>query len=108
MRTALGGMIGGLLTAHVADVGAAIMGGVSVHDFAVETGLWNAETVALAYHGRGVDDSDDKVFRVFAAADERKNAVIGVVGVNPLETVPVKLDLVKGRFGGVEAVQIAN
>src|SRR5438876_2454111 len=108
IRPALGGMIGGLLATHVADVGPAVMGGVRVHDFAIETGLRNAETVAFADDRRGVDDGNDEVFSVFAAADEGKNTVVGVVGVDPFETVPIKLDLMEGGFGGVKAVEIAD
>src|SRR5437879_2778316 len=108
MGAPLGGMIGRLLAAHVADVGAAVMGGVRVHDFAIEARLRNAETVAFADDRRGVDDGNDEVFSVFAAADEGKNTVVGVVGVNPFETVPVKLDLMEGGFGGIEMIEIAD
>ena len=108
IRPALGGMIGGLLATHVAHIGAAIVSGVRVHDFAIETGLRNAETVAFADDRRGVDDGNDEVFSVFAAADEGKNTVVGVVGVNPFETVPVKLDLMEGGFGGIEMIEIAD
>src|SRR5437764_295286 len=108
IRPALGGMIGGLLPTHVAHIGAAVVSGVRVHDFAIETGLRNAQTVAFADDRRGVDDGDDEVFSVFAAADEGKNTVVGVVGVDPFETVPIKLDLMEGGFGGVKAVEIAD
>src|SRR5438876_8203303 len=101
-------MIGSLLAAHVADVGAAVVGRVGVHDFTIETGLRNAETIAFADDRRGVDDGDDEVFSVFAAADEGKNTVVGVVGVNPFETVPVKLDLMESGFGGIEMIEIAD
>src|SRR5207302_4279835 len=57
---------------------------------------------------RGVDDGNDEVFSVFAAADEGKNTVVGVVSVNPFENVPVKLDLMEGGLGGVKAVEIAD
>ena len=108
IRPALGGMIGGSLPTHVAHIGAAVVSGVRVHDFAIETGLRNAQTVAFADDRRGVDDGDDEVFSVFAAADEGKNTVVGVVGVNPFETVPVKLDLMEGGFGGIEMIEIAD
>lgn len=97
-----------MLAAHVADVGAAVVGGVGVHDFAVVAGLRNAEAVTFADDGRSVDNGNDEVFGFFAAANEGKNAVIGVVGVDPFETVPIKLDLVEGGFAGVKAVEIAD
>ncbi len=84
------------------------MRGVGVHDFAVEAGLRDAETVAAADHGSRVDDGDDEVAGVFAATDEGKHTVVGVVGVNPFETVPVKLNLMESGFGGVKMVEVAD
>ena len=45
---------------------------------------------------------------LFAAADEGENAVVGVVGVNPFETVPVEFDLMEGGLGGVEMIEIGD
>ncbi len=84
------------------------MSGVGVQDFAVEARVRNAKTITFADDGRGVNDGDDEVFQVFATTDERENAVVGVVGVNPFETVPVKIDLMKSGFGGVEFVEIGD
>src|SRR5260370_4661899 len=84
------------------------MGGVGVQDFAVEARVRNAKTITFADDGRGVDDGDNEVFRVFATTDERENAVVGVVGVNPCETVPVKIDLMKSGFGGVEMIEVGD
>src|SRR6266496_2412736 len=84
------------------------MCGVSVQDFAIEAGVRNAKTITFADDGRGVDDGDNEVFRVFATTDERENAVVGVVGVNPFKTVPVKIDLMKSGFGGVEMIEVGD
>src|SRR6266487_3710155 len=84
------------------------MCGVSVQDFAIEAGVRNAKTITFTDDGRGVDDGDNEVFRILATTDESKNAVVGVVGVNPFETVPVKIDLMKSGFGGVEFVEIGD
>src|SRR5713226_2097736 len=101
MRASLGGVIGGLLAALVANVCAAVVGGVGVHDFAVEARIGDTQAIAFADHGSGVDDGNNEVFGIFAAADERENAV---VGVDPFETVPVMLDLMQGGFGGVKMI----
>jgi len=66
MRTALGGDIGGLLAAHVADIRTAVVGGVGVHDFTVQAGVRDAEAVATADDRRGVDDGEDEIFGVFS------------------------------------------
>ena len=108
MRAALRGLIGGLLAAFVADVGAAVVGGVGVHDFAVETGIGDSEAVAFADHRSGVDDGHDEVSRILAAANKTKNAVVGIVGVNPFETVPVEFHLMKRRLGSIEMIEIRD
>src|SRR5258707_15682276 len=84
------------------------MGGIGIHDLAIEARLGNAETIAFADDRRSVDDRDNEVFGFLATADERKNTVVGVVGVDPFETVPVKLDLMEGGFGGVKMVEIGD
>src|SRR3989442_1006880 len=84
------------------------MGGVGIQNFAVEARVRNAKTITFADDGRGVDDGDNEVFRVFATTDERENAVVGVVGVNPFKTVPVKIDLMKSGFGGVEMIEVGD
>ncbi len=97
-----------MLSAHVAGVGAAVVSGVGVHDFAVETRIGNAEAIAAADHGSGVDDGNNEVFGVFATAEEGKNAVVGVVGVDPFETVPVKFNLMESGLGSIEMIEIAD
>src|SRR5713226_3361418 len=108
MRASLGGVIGGLLAALVANVCAAVVGGVGVHDFAVEARIGDTQAIAFADHGSGIDDGDNEVFGIFAAADERENTVVGVVGVDAFETVPVMLDLMEGGFDGVKMVEIGD
>ena len=108
IRAALSGVISGLLATEVAGVRTAVVDGVSVHDFAVEAGFGDAETIAATDYGCGVDDGDDEVFGFLAAADEGKDAIVGVVCVNPFKTVPVKFDLMEGRLGGVQMIEIGN
>src|SRR5260370_15721911 len=108
MRAALRGVVGGLLAAHVADVGAGVVGGVGVHDFEIEARIGDTQAIAFADQWSGVEDGDDQFFRIFAAADERKNTVVGGVGVNPFETMPVEIHLVKGGFGRVKPVEVAK
>ncbi len=59
MGAALSGLIGGLLAAHIAGVGATVVRGVGVHEFAVVAGFGHAEAVASADHWSGVDNHDD-------------------------------------------------
>src|SRR5882724_11108871 len=108
MRTALGGNIDGLLAAHVADVRTAVVDSVSVHDFTLQAGVRDTKTITAADDGCGVDDCDDHILGIFSAADEGENTVVRVVGVNPLETVPVKFDLMEGGLGGIEVIEVGD
>ncbi len=84
------------------------MGGVGIQEFAVVAGFGDAETIAAADDGSGVDDDDDQIIRIFSAAEEGKNAVVGIVGVDPFETMPVKIDFMKGGFRRIEVVQVGD
>ena len=84
------------------------MGGVGVHDFAIKAHIRHTQAIAFADYGSRVDDGDDEIFGIFAAADESEDAVVGVIGVNPFETVPVEIDLMKGRLDGVKTVEIVD
>src|SRR5260370_402117 len=108
MRAALSGLIGGLLAAPVTGVGAAVVGGIGVHDFAIEAGFGDAEAIAFAGDRSGVDNRDDKVFGIFAAAEKGKNAIVGIVGVDRCETVPVKIDFMKSRFSRIEVIEVGD
>src|SRR5690349_4954614 len=97
-----------MLAAQVANIGTAVMVSVSIHDFAIKARLRDAEAIAFPYDRSGVHYGDDEVFRLLAAANKGKNAVVCVVGVNPFKSVPIKFDLVKSRFGGVKTIEIAD
>ena|SRR5579864_3970255 len=108
MRLSLAGQVGSELAPRVADVGAAISSGVGVENFLVVTGVGDTETIAFADNGRAIDDGNDEVIRRFPAADERKNAVVCVVGVDPFKTLPVEIDLMKCRLGSVKLVEVSD
>jgi hypothetical protein len=108
MGATLSGLVGGVLAALVADVRTAVVGGVGVEDFFVVAGVGDAEAVTAADDGSSVDDGDDEVFRFFASADEGKNAVVGVVGVNPFESLPFEFDLMESGLGGVKMIEVSD
>ena len=43
------------------------------------------QAVALAWYRRKVEDSDHPIIRIFTPADERHNAVVGVVEIDPFK-----------------------
>lgn len=108
MRTALRGDRRSLDATGVADVRTTVMAGVSIEDFGIEAGSGDAYAIVSANDGSGVEDGDDEVFGIFAAADERENAAIGVIAINPFESVPIEIDLVKSGFAREQPVEIGD
>src|SRR5208283_5476331 len=51
---------------------------------------------------------DKKIILVLRLPDKSKNAVIGIVEVNPLKTMPVETYLVKSRLTLIKGVQVRN
>jgi len=96
---------GGVEAAGVAGVGAAVMGGIGVEKFAVEAFEGNADAVMAADDGSAIEDDEDEVAGVAAAAEEGENAVIGVGAVHPLKAGPIGIELMESGLGGIETVE---
>ena len=105
----MAGIGSGGLAADVAEVGASVDGGVSVEDFLVKAGAGDADDIAFADDGCGVHDDDDEVFvMIFSVADERENAVVGVIAIDPFEALPMEINFVERGFGGGNAIEVGD
>jgi hypothetical protein len=98
----------GIHAAGVADIGAAVTAGVAIEDFAIRAFSRDTNAIAPAHYRGGVHDHDEQVIRGFAVADELQNTVVGVVGIKPLEALPIEIDFVQGGFRGVETIEVAD
>ena len=95
--------------AQVADVAAAVGGGIGVEDFAVEAGLGDADAIIFADYGREIRDDDQEIFVVVTrAAHETQYAVFGVSAIEPLETLPLEIDLVQSGLALAERIEIGH
>src|SRR5687767_5401492 len=94
--------------AVVADAAAAVVGRIRVDELAPITLARDTDEIVLPRHRREVADDENDVFGVARFADERHRALLGVAAVDPLETVRVEVELIKGRLGRVDAVQIGH
>ena len=106
MGAFLGGAGFGVDASEVAYARAAVVGGVCVKNFFVEAAFGDADAIVAADDGSGVQQDDQKVFAVTGAADERDNAVVAVVAIDPFEPRPFEIDLMEGGFLCVETVQV--
>ena len=98
----------GAEAAEIADVRTAVSGGVGVEYFGVKAGLRDTDEVAFANDGSGVHDDDEKIAGIFTAANEGQYAVVGVVRVQPFETLPVEIDLMERVLGGIVFVEVGD
>ena len=82
---------------------AAVKERVGVEDFVEMAGARDADAVAVAHDGSGVEDDEEHVVWIFAPANKRKDAVVGIVGVQPFETLPLEIDLMERRLGSQQS-----
>src|SRR5690348_9426107 len=108
LRTALCGLVRSLLTAKITHVRTAVVGRVGIKDFLVKTGLWRANPVAFTDYRSAVENNQEQVLGLLPVAGKREHAVIGVIGVQPLETLPIEIDLMQSRLAGEQFIQIAH
>ena len=104
----MAGVVGGGLAAGVADVAAAVVGGVGVENFFVEAGAGDTDDVAFADDGSGIDDDHDKVIFGFTFAQEREDAIVAVVAINPFEALPVEIYFVKSGFAREKVIEVGD
>ena len=104
----MAGVVGGVLAAGVAYVGAAVVGGIGIEDFFVEAGARDADDVAFADDWGGVEYDDDEVVGGFAVAEKREDAVVAVVAIDPFETVPVEIDFVESGLGSEGVIEVGD
>jgi hypothetical protein len=95
----------GLYPLTIADATAPISGSIAVETFPVGTRFSNPHPVVVVDRRRKVAHRQDPVIGIFILAEERHNAVVGIVAVHPFKPLVRKVCRVKGRFTAVEAVK---
>src|SRR5208283_4869825 len=68
----------------------------------------HSDTVAETGHRRKIEYKNKKIILVLRFPDKSNDAVIGIVEVNPLKTMPVETGLVKSRLTFIKSVQVGN
>lgn len=104
MRAVLSGDLLGLDATEIADAGAAVVCGIGVENFLIEASFGNADAIATADDGRGVENHDEKIFAIAGTADKGENAAVGVVAVNPFETRPFEVHLVERGLRSMQMI----
>ena len=92
---------------RVYHAAAGVTGGVGVDEFAVAARFGDADAVAFARHGRGIDDAIDFV-PIWGFAHEGEDAVVGVAGIQPFEATAVVVERMERGAGGVEPVEVTQ
>src|SRR5262249_20617977 len=94
--------------AGVADIAAAVDLRVAVEELGVPA--WNryADAVLRPGHRREVEDHHEKIAAVARIANDRDNAVLVVIAIDPPEALRIEVALVERRLRAVAPVEIAH
>ena len=82
--------------------------GVAVEEFGVPPGLRHADPVIRSRNRGEVDHHDDEVVRVLCVPDDRHDAVLVVVVVDPAEAGLVVVGCVERRLTTVGVIQVPH
>jgi len=94
-RLMLPGHGGRLPAGRVGDAAAAVFRLVCIEDFAIEARFRHADVVVLTGDGSEVAHHDQMLVRVARAPQKTDHRVIRIVEIDPLKTLPIKIDFVK-------------
>ena len=98
----------GPLAPQITHVAAAVIAGIAVKQFGIETRLRNPDAVVAVGLGGKVAYRDDELIRFFIPTDEGDDAVTVVVTVDPFKPRFVEILGMQGRFGAVEFVEATD
>src|SRR5262249_44770680 len=93
---------------RVARVRPTIDLGVRVENLPVKATLRHADAVILTHDWREITDDHHQLAGRPPAPEERQDAVLPVVKLEPLEAGPLEIHLVQGRVRTEQRVQVAN
>lgn len=92
--------------AEVAHVTAAIVGRITVEDFAIHAPGGNTDAVADAWHRGEVEDNQHEA-AVSGAAKVADDGLLGILAIDPVEAFGGEVELVQRRDIFVAVIQIA-
>ncbi len=108
MRPAVGHVVGRHNARAIANIAAAVVGGIAVENLFVPAAFRHAQQVAFAWHRCEIVGHDHKVRRIFCLAHEAEHAVLPVVAIDPFEARVIEIDFVQSRLAAHELVQIGH
>src|ERR1035437_1766125 len=97
----------GVASSHVAFVGAAVNGGITIQHFAPEAFVRNADAVAAPEHGSEIASHHHRGGLIFPKAHVSQHAVVGVVSIDPAPSVGSEVAFIQCGLAAVIGVQIA-
>ena len=97
----------GVHTSQIADVATTVNFRVSVEDLSVETRLRDTDAVASSHYRGGVH-GENNILAVGGFAEEGDHAVVGVVEIDPLETLVAVIKFVEGWVFFVDVVEVLD
>src|SRR5437763_8913409 len=93
--------------AEISYIASAIRFGVGVNELKIEAGLGNAQTIVVTYDGRRIHHEGDYV-ALARFSQERHDAVIGVVEIDPIESFVHIVELPERWLALVNVIQMLH
>ena len=93
--------------AVIADIAAAVRLRIGVDDLSIKSRLGDPEPVVIMYERRRVHDEGD-YFAGARFSQERHDAVIGIVKIDPIETFKAVVLVPQGRLALVSVIEMLD
>src|SRR6266446_2913194 len=91
----------------IANVAAAVRLGVGIDYFSIKPRLWHAHPVLIMHDRRGVYDKCNHIGGT-RLSEERNDAVVGVVKIDPIKTCVTVVLIPQGRLTFVSVIEMLN
>src|SRR5258708_16579041 len=94
--------------ARIALITSPIATRIAVHNIAIQTRRRNANAIAGAHDRREVTYADQPATARRSDSHEGNHVLVGVVGIDPLETRRLMVSLPQSRLSAINAIEIAD
>ena len=98
----------GFKTSKISLATPTVQGGIAVEGFFPETASWDPYSVVISRNGGQIANDEEKIPRASSLPQKANNAFFPIMKIHPLKTFLSKIQLMDGRFGSVEVIEVSD